>query len=242
MRSPRSSSWRAWTISGGAAVLVLLVGALLVRVGRSPADRPDEREPTERTAEDEQSDRRRRVPHTGPAVAHAGVPSGFTADEDGAVTAAVAFATASQRWLYRTDEEIASAVAEMTTRQGRDRLTREIVDQIRTARERLGGTSGRIWWLVRPLAWRVEHYSPDEAQVSVWVVSVLAAVGVAAPQAEWTTVTLDVSWFEESWRVDAVNDTPGPTPMTGPGDEPWNAQPFDDALEGFTRVSGETVS
>ncbi len=29
--------------------------------------------------------------------------------------------------------------------------------------------------------------------------------------------------------------------MIGPGDRPWDAEPFDDALDGFTRLDGEPV-
>jgi len=41
---------------------------------------------------------------TGPSSEAAGIPAGFSADEPGAVAAAVAYATASQRWLYLSDE------------------------------------------------------------------------------------------------------------------------------------------
>ncbi|MDZ7734498.1 MAG: hypothetical protein U5R31_16745 [Acidimicrobiia bacterium] len=99
-----------------------------------------------------------------------------------------------------------------------------------------------VWWLVRPLAWRVETFSPSGATVAVWrAVTVLSAQEVAAPQAEWVTVTIDLAWVEGDWRVDAVRDTAGPTPQTGPNDQPWDAVPFDEALEGFTRIDGEPL-
>jgi hypothetical protein len=112
-----------------------------------------------------------------------------------------------------------------------------------------------VWWLVRPLAWRVESFATDQARVAVWVVTILSAAEVAAPQAEYATITLDLAWVngdpgdddrdgdrqEGDWRVDAVRDTPGPTPMTGPHDQPWDSVPFDEALAGFTRMDGEPV-
>jgi hypothetical protein len=112
---------------------------------------------------------------------------------------------------------------------------------VSTAREQLDASPGRVWWLVRPLAWRVDRFVADEARVSVWVVTILSAAEVAAPQAEYGTVTIDVAWVDGDWRVDAVRDTPGPTPMTGPHDQPWDAVPFDEALDGFTRMDGEPV-
>ncbi|HMQ25916.1 MAG TPA: hypothetical protein PKA98_08005, partial [Acidimicrobiales bacterium] len=110
------------------------------------------------------------------------------------------------------------------------------------AREQLAQSSGRIWWLVRPLAWRVDDYRDTNARVSVWTVTILSAAGVAAPQSEFLTVTLDLAWVDGDWRVDAVRDTPGPTPVTGPHDQPWDAEPFDRTLDGFTRMDGEPLS
>jgi hypothetical protein len=98
-----------------------------------------------------------------------------------------------------------------------------------------------VWWLVRPLAWHVDAQSADRATVSVWVMTILSAEKVAAPQTDFATVTVDVAWIDNGWRVDEVRDTPGPTPMTGSGDQPWDAGPFDRALAGFTRMDGEPV-
>jgi hypothetical protein len=117
----------------------------------------------------------------------------------------------------------------------------EIVLDVSTARDQLDASPGPVWWLVRPLAWRVDRFVADEARVSVWVVTILSAAEVAAPQAEYGTVTMDLAWVDGDWRVDAVRDTPGPTPMTGPHDQPWDAVPFDEALDGFTRMDGEPV-
>lgn len=178
---------------------------------------------------------------SGPSLERAGLDVGFAADQDGAVAAAVSYATASQRWLYFTDDEIRAAVAEIATPVAAPRMADEVVLDVSTAREQLGASPGRIWWLVRPLAWRVEHHDADEARVSVWVITILSAAEVAAPQSEFMTITLDLAWVDDDWRVDGVRDTPGPTPLPGPQDQPWDALPFDDALDGFTRLDGEPV-
>jgi hypothetical protein len=54
-------------------------------------------------------------------------------------------------------------------------------------------------------------------------------------------VGVELSWVDTSWRVQAVDTTPGPTPATGTSDRPWQAAPFDAALDGFQRVGDETV-
>jgi hypothetical protein len=154
----------------------------------------------------------------------------------------VAYTAGSQRWLYFSDDEILAAVEEIATPEAADALAQEVVDEVRASRDELVQSSERVWWLVRPLAWGVESYNRDEASVAVWTVTVLSASGVAVPQSGWMTVTVDLEWIDGAWRVDAVRDRPGPTPMTGPRDEPWDARPFDDALDGFTRLTEEPVS
>ncbi len=231
-------SWRTAVIAA-VVVVALVAGVFLVRLTRDSSSSPtriDARAAAEGPRPTTPAD------EAGPAGEAAGVPAGFGADEPGAVAAAVAYATASQRWLYLNDDEIGAAVAEIATPVAAPRLAEDVVADISMARDQLAQSQGRIWWLVRPMAWRVEHYRDSEARVSVWTVTVLSAAGVAAPQSEFLTVTLDLSWIDGDWRVDGVRDTPGPTPITGPQDQPWDAEPFDQALDGFTRIDGEPVS
>ena len=229
---------RSTVVLAGVASVVLVVGVVVTRFfgASTPAESStptEQAEPTPRPAVP--------VDHAGPTLERAGLDVGFAHDEDGAIAAAVSYATAAQRWLYFTDDEIRAAVGEIATPIAATRMADELVLDVSTAREQLATSSGRIWWLVRPLAWRVEHHDADEARVSVWVVTILSAAEVAAPQTEFSTVTLDLAWVDGDWRVDGVQDTPGPTPIAGPQDQPWDAEPFDDALDGFTRLDGESV-
>lgn len=173
---------------------------------------------------------------SGPTSERAGMPVGFAHDEAGARAAAMTFAAASQRWLYLEDAAVEAAVAAISTPTAAPRLAREVLDEVRVARESLSQTPGRVWWIVRPLAVDVEAFAPDRATVAVWTVTVLSASDVALPQSDWTTVTLDLAWHDGDWRVDGTADAPGPTPMLGPRDQPWQPEPFDDALAGFERV------
>lgn len=156
---------------------------------------------------------------------------------DGARAAALEAATASQRWLYMDDAHIAAAVRAMATPRAADRLVHDTVDQVAVARRSLATSAGRVWWIVRPLAWRIDSLEADQARVSVWTVTVLSAADVAVPQADWLTVSVELLWVGDGWLVDAVNDQPGPTPGLGPRDKPWEAEPLDEALAGFTRVA-----
>jgi len=230
---------RRTAILAAAVVVTLVAGVLLIRFGQDSNSGSDRNE-----SRPEVTAPRPSVVSgvAGPAGDAAGVPVGFSADEPGAVAAAVAYSTVSQRWLYFTDEEIEAAIAEIATPVAAPRLAQDVVADVAMAREQLAQSSGPIWWLVRPLAWRVDDFRDTQARVSVWTVTILSAVSVAAPQSEFLTVTLDLSWVDGDWRVDGVRDTPGPTPITGPHDQPWDAEPFDQALDGFTRIDGEPVS
>jgi hypothetical protein len=230
---------RAWVTVAAVAVVALVVGVAVTRFlgagnGGASAE-PDRRSPYTIV---------RPAPTAGaagPTAERAGIQVGFSHDEPGAVAAAVSYATAAQRWLYFSDDEIRAAVAEIATPIAAPRMADEVVLDVSTARVQLGVSPGRVWWLVRPLAWRVDRFDAAAARVSVWVVTILSAAEAATPQAEYATVTLDLAWVDGDWRVDAVRDTPGPTPMTGPHDQPWDAVPFDEALDSFTRMDGEPV-
>jgi hypothetical protein len=227
---------RRTAVIAAVVVLALATGVVMVRIAQRPnsdSDRHDDRV--------ESSAARPTAPanEPGPVGEAAGVPVGFGDDEPGAVAAALAYATASQRWLYFTDAEIEAAVTEIATPVAAPRLVDDVIADVTMARDQLTRSQGPVWWLVRPLAWRVELFSTTESRVSVWTVTILSAAGVAAPQTEFLTVTLDLSRIDGDWRVDGVRDTPGPTPITGPQDQPWDAEPFAESLEGFTRIDGE---
>jgi len=168
-------------------------------------------------------------------------PAESTADEPGAVAAAVAFASASQQWLYLSDEQLRTAVSEIAMPAAAPRLSEQVVEDMSMAREQLAAADGPVWWLVRPLAWRVDGFHTSGARVSVWTIAILSAGGIAPPQTEYATVTLDLVWADGNWRVDAVRDLPGPTPVAGPKDQPWDAEAFDESLDGFTRMDGEVA-
>lgn len=237
-RSAKLPSRRA-AIIATATLLALVVGVVLVRVTRQPPASGTHESPPTTVASP-----RPEVPagDTGPSAEVAGMPIGFATGEDGAAAAAISYATASQRWLYFTDDQIEAAIAEIATPVAAPRIAEDVVADVSMARSQLAQASGRVWWLARPLAWRVDDYRDTQARVSVWTLTILSAAGVAAPQTEFVTVTLDLVYLDGDWRVDAVRDSPGPTPITGPHDQPWDAEPFDRALDGFTRMDGEPRS
>jgi hypothetical protein len=160
------------------------------------------------------------------------------ANAHGARLAALDIVAASQRWLYLDDGQLAAAVRAIALPSAAERLARQEVAEVATARESLAKSPGRVWWIVHPLAWRVATAAGDQARVSVWTLTLLSAADVAIPQADWLTFTLDLSWSAGRWLLTDIGDEPGPTPASGLRDEPWQPEPFDKALDGFTRVDG----
>src|SRR5437879_5049801 len=96
---------------GAVAVVVFVVGTVLTFVSRpSP-----ERARTEPQASGDRPGPTTPVGTVGPAAERAHMPVGFADTEQGAAAAAVAYATASQRWLYFSDDEINHAVSQIAT-------------------------------------------------------------------------------------------------------------------------------
>ena len=167
-------------------------------------------------------------------------------DDEGGVSiektaqdAAVEYVTASQQWLYLTDEEIEAEVRRIAAPTSADRLVEETVAELGLARDGLMQSAGRVWWFVRPLAVKRVSVSATRAEVSVWVVTVLSAADVAVPQSDWATLDLVLVNGGDEWLLESIDDEPGPTPISGVRDEPWEPEPFDDALDGFVRIGSE---
>lgn len=228
-----SSRVRFTTIALLLVTATIGVGGALVRFARPDLDqgRPTEIPADTRPARDES-----------PAAPPRAAEPGPDRSETGAAQAAVAYLAAPQRWLYLTDDEIEAAVRQIAAPDAADRLADDTVADIAAARGELSRSPGRVWWIVHPLAWRVADLDADAATVEVWTMTLLSAADVALPQTEWITATVELRWSGGAWLVEAVRDTAGPTPMTGPRDRPWEPEPFDDALDGFTRLDGEPVT
>lgn len=217
--------WRA--ALAGAAATALVAGLLLVQLGGTTSD-PAPVTTSASAAASPQSDA---APVTEAQRA-----------EKTAVAAALQLAVAPQQWLYLTDAELEAAVRAVAAPASASRLVADVVSEVGLVRDALRRSAGRIWWLVRPLAWRIEHFGGDRASVSVWTVSVLSASDVAVPQSDWFTSRYDLQWVDGRWLLTATRDEPGPTPLLGGRDEPWQPEPFDESLTGFTRVGAEEAS
>jgi hypothetical protein len=64
-----------------------------------------------------------------------------------------------------------------------------------------------------PLGYRLERYSTTAASVSIWTVALAASPGFA-PQSQWRTVRVDLTWTDAGWKVTGGRGANGPAPST----------------------------
>jgi len=170
----------------------------------------------------------------GPTREVDGAPAGFARTREGAQAAAIAYtATLSQRLLYLEPADAEAAVRAVAADASADTLTADALDSLEAARTPLAEGSGATWWIVEPLAVKVEAFSTDRAGVSVWLVRVISRQGVVVPQASWVTETVELVWEDGDWRLWSDTSTPGPTPVLDGSDLPSSAAELDGELAGF---------
>lgn len=231
----RSVPWRA--VVGVVAILVGVVVGAVLRGEAEPSTTTATPRPRASHAVDESTDTGDRpTSGSGPDSPASGVGAGLEHSEAGAIAAAVSYATASQSWMYLSDEDAAAAVEAVVVPGVGDGLVERVVDGVRLLRDELQEASGTVWFVVAPLATRLDAFSSSHAVVRVWVVQVLAAEGIAVPQSGWQTLTLDLQWHGGDWRVADVAEAEGPTPQLEAGLRPWAADLLEETLSGFVRV------
>ena len=170
----------------------------------------------------------------GPTGDVAGAPAEFERTRDGARAAAIAFtATLSQRLLYLEPAAAEAAVRAAAAAASEDSLVADALDGLASARTPLAEGTGATWWIVEPLAVKVEAYSADRARLSVWLVRLLSRQGVVVPQTSWVTETVELVWEDGDWRLWSDTSTPGPTPVLDGSDLPASAAELDAELTGF---------
>ena len=77
------------------------------------------------------------------------------------MAAAVSYATAPQTWLYLSDEQVTASARAVTVPEARDELVPRLVEEVRLLRDELRKASGTVWFVVAPLATRVETYGDE---------------------------------------------------------------------------------
>jgi hypothetical protein len=223
LNAPRPKTGRARVALGLGAALLFLAGmAARGALSSSPSSRP----PAAFAVDD-----------PGPRRAAAGMPVGFAHSERGALAAALTYTTiVPQRALYLRRDEVNAAVDAIAAPGASDSLRAQVLADFDQVQPRLAVSPTTTWWTVTALAAHTDAFTADRARLSVWVLRVLSKQGVVAPQSSWATVTVELVWANDDWRLWSQTTTPGPTPTLDASDAPATAAGLDARLAGFTLV------
>lgn len=191
----------------------VLVAAVAIVVMRPPSPRSEARATVIASAAEATSD----VPLR---AVRFGVPVGWTQDADGARRAAVSAvsltgAIATAGFVTRGDmiDVLASdRFAPSLLRASNAQLV-DVLGDLGAA----GIAPGDVVFSELPLTATVDAATTDRARVRVWSVVVAGAPGRGSPRQLWRTVTVDLVWEADDWRIDAWSSTPGPTPALATG-------------------------
>jgi hypothetical protein len=163
--------------------------------------------------------------------------------QEGARAATLAYAAGVQQdVVYQPDAEARAVLAGWMAGGVDPAEVDRTAAELETTRKALMASRGQVWWVVSPLAAKVGSFTPDRAQVSVWLVKVLASGragggGGFIPTSGWLTATVDLVWdAERGWSVWGTTSTPGPVPGPTVGERPATSEEFTRSLDRFSLV------
>lgn len=144
--------------------------------------------------------------------------SASTRSRGGAVTAATTYLGALGGSALLDPAQLQRTLASIASTAALHDLRRAYQQAALRAREQLGaGTTPKPVVILRaaPVGYRVDHFSPAAATISVWRVGVVGSGATVEPQQSWRTETVSLVWEEGAWKVAALRSSPGPTPPLG---------------------------
>lgn len=170
-------------------------------------------------------------------------PSGArtVATADGARQSVVDYvSTVRQRLAYMTDSSARAVLSAWIAPGAAPTLVESELAQAAAVRDVLSATGGGVWWLVTPLATRLDAIDGDRARVSVWLASIAASgpnptlptAGIQ-PMVRFQTDTVEIVWSDDGWQVWSITSIDGPTPMTTPSAQIATVDTFLAGLDGY---------
>jgi hypothetical protein len=178
------------------------------------------------------------TPVTTPTEAVSGippVPSGFRHDPAGATAAAVAYAQYAAVIVGLPVDQAARAQADVAADQARDTLVARTRQQLTALYA--AGPPETLSYRVGVVAVHLVMSSPDDAHAEIWQVGTLCAPNLPA-YAQWSTLTEDLVWEHDDWRVAAEQTASGPTPTPDPRTAPTPSTDLAAQLASFNPPGG----
>jgi hypothetical protein len=188
--------------------------------------------------------------NSAPAVAPPAVVLGTprvdrtTRSVDGAVAAAVDYATLLARLFPLDRDRARQMAADVASAANRPALLAAVDAELVPLQAQAAALPGATVYRQSVLATRVQSVEPAgdpseavRARVAVWALFIVGQSGerVGAqtnPLATFTTLTLDLVFERDAWRLDGTTQRVGPTPLLD--GRPQAVDDFDRALDSFT--------
>lgn len=173
---------------------------------------------------------------SGPEVSGPAAPvpaaAGSGRDEQGAVAAAVRYASWLPELLVGDPDRVKDAVGEMAADERREAAIAAVDSGLALVQSDFAVLPGTPLFRQQVLAVRVDHIDDNKASVAVWTMQLAGATGLeAAPQATFSTMQVVMTWERDAWRLWSTSSAPGPQPaLVG---QPTLAAEFVPALDGF---------
>jgi hypothetical protein len=235
-RSARPVPWRsAVRIAVAVALLHLLIGFTLGWTASPRRPPPPAAFPPAAP--------RTNTPVVGPTRMAARVPVGYAPTRESAARAALNYllATAQPWWLQEPQARhaaitaIAAPAARAQLQADHDRVIALVLGN--QFGQRLGDPDVRSVLRTAVAGYQVTRYDAERAEVTLWSVTVFGNTADLAPQAAWSTTTIDLRWAGD-WKLAGTSHQPGPTPLQAQA--PTVAAELIGSLERLHEVQGDT--
>jgi len=171
-------------------------------------------------------------PAVAPAAGGPGAAASGAQTKAQALAAGVGDATLMAR-LFPLDPSAARAVlAQVASDAYRDELVAAVAAELVPLQRQVAGLAGQPIYRQSVLAAEVSSYAPPRAQVAAWVMLTAGQAGVDDnATATFVTVTVELVFEHDAWKLDQTSEAPGPSPEVS--DAPSSVDSLVSRLDGF---------
>lgn len=171
----------------------------------------------------------------GPTTYRHDVPVGFAGNEGGARAAGIAYATEVEERMFSLSDGAVEGATRQMSAEGRSGVMAAIHHESLDAwRAVLKPGQGQAWWVVSPLASKIESFTGEGARVSVWVAFIVSRPGAVSPRVWFGIRTIDLVREQDDWKVFDQSLVSGPTPQAAADAKPTDASELNERLAGFS--------
>jgi hypothetical protein len=139
----------------------------------------------------------------------------YARTSEGAAAAATAYLSALSGPILLDPDSVSRRLTKIVSAASRDELVSAYRTAAVRARGQLGVASASDPSLVLRAAavgYRVDGFQRGAATVSLWRVGIVGGPSTVEPHQSWRTETVSLVWEGDTWKIDAVRSSPGPTP------------------------------